>query len=115
MAAFAWMAALPAGAALAFGPVPGAGTLEWKFATGNRVWSSPAMSPDGSVVYVGSNDDSLHAVHAADGTAAWKFATRQEIVSSPALSPDGSTVYAGSLDDNLYAVHAADGTAARKP
>ena len=27
------------------------------------------------MVYVGSNDYNLYAVHAADGTEAWKFAT----------------------------------------
>ena len=89
----------------AFGPAPK--RLEWKFATGGGVVSSPALSPDGSTVYVGSWDDNLYAVHAANGTEAWKFATGGWVRSSPALSPDGATVYVGSEDGNLYAVHAA--------
>ena len=72
--------------------------------------SSPALSRDGSTVYVGSEDKNLYAVHAADGTEAWKFATGDIVESSPALSHDGSTVYVGSDDHNLYAVHAANGT-----
>jgi len=41
------------------------GTEAWKFATGDRVESSPALSPDGSTVYVGSDDGNLYALHAA--------------------------------------------------
>ena len=116
VAAFTWAASLPV--ATAFGPAV-AGTEAWKFATGGEVDSDPAVSRDGSTVYVGSGDENLYAVHAANGTEAWKFATgsyaRGYVGSSPTLSRDGSTVYVGSYDKNLYAVHAADGTAARKP
>ena len=70
VAAFAWTAALPV--ATAFGPAPANGTEAWKFATGDVVYSSPALSRDGSTVYVGSFDHNLYAVHAANGTAARK-------------------------------------------
>ena len=43
------------------------GTLNWKFATGGQVFASPVLSPDGSTVYVGSDDSNLYAVHAASG------------------------------------------------
>ena len=112
VAAFTWAASLPV--ATAFGPAV-AGTEAWKFATGSSVESSPALSSDGSMVYVGSGDGNLYAVHAANGTEAWTFATGDQVQSSPAVSRDGSTVYVGSNDNNLYAVHAANGTAARKP
>ena len=112
VAAFTWAASLPV--ATAFGPAV-AGTEAWKFATGGEVDSDPAVSRDGSTVYVGSGDENLYAVHAANGTEAWTFATGDQVQSSPAVSRDGSTVYVGSNDNNLYAVHAANGTAARKP
>ena len=78
-----------------------------------QCFSSPALSPDGSTVYVGSDDHSLYAVHAANGTEAWKFTTGDVLDNSiPALSPDGSMVHVGSSDTNFYAVHAANGTEA---
>ena len=40
-----------------------------------QVLSSPTLSADGSVVYVGSNDNSLYAVNMADGSKKWAFAT----------------------------------------
>ena len=88
--------------------------VAWKFATGDNVYSSPVLSPDGSTVYVGSYDDNLYALHTADGTKAWKFDAGYWVVSSLALSPDGSTVYVGCFGGLLYGVHAANGTEAWK-
>ena len=81
-----------------------AGAKKWTFATGDAVESSPTLSPNGTTVYVGSDDKSLYAVDAASGTQQWTFATGDEVDSSPTLSPDGSTVYVGSADHSLYAV-----------
>jgi hypothetical protein len=39
-----------------------AGTKRATFRTGDAVYSSPALSPDGSTVYVGSDDNDLYAV-----------------------------------------------------
>ena len=39
-----------------------------------QVRSSPILSPDGSVVYVGSYDNNLYAVNTADGSQKWAFA-----------------------------------------
>eukprot|EP00812_Abedinium_dasypus_P003020 NODE_13709_length_240_cov_81.778378.p2 GENE.NODE_13709_length_240_cov_81.778378~~NODE_13709_length_240_cov_81.778378.p2 ORF type:complete len:58 (-),score=11.01 NODE_13709_length_240_cov_81.778378:49-222(-) len=38
------------------------GTKMWSYQTGDYVVSSPALSLDGEVVYVGSQDDNLYAV-----------------------------------------------------
>jgi serine/threonine-protein kinase len=48
---------------------------KWSFATGGWVLSSPALSPDGSTVFVGSVDHSVYALSAADGSEKWSFAT----------------------------------------
>ena len=37
------------------------GSQKWAFPTGDEVQSSPTLSPDGAVVYVGSQDNSLYA------------------------------------------------------
>src|SRR5512146_2690449 len=80
-------------------------TSAWKFTTGARVLSSPAIS--GGVVYIGSSDRYLYAIDARDGMLRWKFQTRGAVASSPAV--EGGSVYFTSADGNLYAVGAADG------
>lgn len=88
------------------------GELVWKFQTGGRVFSSPAVS--GGVVYVGAGSIQpnvggyLYAVDTKTGLENWKFETSGEIDSSPAVS-DG-VVYVGSNDGYLYAVDAQSGT-----
>ncbi|MEF8847384.1 MAG: PQQ-binding-like beta-propeller repeat protein, partial [Candidatus Paceibacterota bacterium] len=47
------------------------GTLKWKYKTGDSVYSSPAISSDGTI-YVGSHDDHLYAIN-PDGTLKWKI------------------------------------------
>merc|ERR1712166_912037 len=86
------------------------GSKIWSFATGKYVDSSPALSIDGKVVYVGSTDTSLYAVNASTGSKIWSFATRGSVGSSPTLSSDGKVVYIGSYDNNLYAVNALTGS-----
>lgn len=73
---------------------------KWKFKTGGKVFSSPAVV-DG-VVYVGSADGNLYAVRASDGSLVWKFASRLSIASSPAVV--GGLVYFSSTDGSIYAV-----------
>ena len=36
---------------------------------------SPTVSSDGNTVYVGSYDDNLYAIDAANGTKRWSFTT----------------------------------------
>ena len=42
------------------------GTL-WAFDTGGDVRSSPALSPDGATLYIGSWDDKVYALPILDG------------------------------------------------
>merc|ERR1712195_457184 len=86
------------------------GSKIWSFATGKYVDSSPALSSDGKVVYVGSGDHNLYAVNASTGSKIWSFATGDGVNSSPTLSSDGKVVYIGSYDNNLYAVNALTGS-----
>ena len=77
-------------------------SLKWKFQTGAAVFSSPAIGSDGTV-YVGSDDDYLYALNAADGAQKWKFQIGT-FFSSPAIGSDG-TIYVGSKDNYLYAIN----------
>jgi eukaryotic-like serine/threonine-protein kinase len=77
--------------------------VKWKFPTGGRVISSPAVV-DG-VVYVGSTDGNLYAIDAVSGAQKWKFETKAWEVSSPAVV--SGVVYFLSYDGHLYALDAA--------
>ena len=85
--------------------------LKWKFKTQGRIVSTPAVS--GDLVYIGSADHRLYAVHRADGTLAWAFKRADlGVNSSPAVG--GGLVYFSSLDGNFYALDALAGTLAWK-
>ncbi|MHC1568770.1 MAG: PEGA domain-containing protein [Candidatus Syntropharchaeia archaeon] len=68
-----------------------AGSLKWKFKTGDNIYSSPAIGKDGTI-YVGSWDNYLYAIN-PDGSLKWKFETDYGVWSSPAIGEDG-IVYA---------------------
>lgn len=75
------------------------------FRTGGKIWSTPAVV--GDTVYVGSFDNKLYALDAADGAEKWQFPTDGVIVATPVVG--GGTVYAASFDRSLYAIDAATG------
>ncbi len=79
-----------------------AGAIQWTYQTGDKVFSSPAIGADGTV-YVGSDDNYLHAV-SADGTPLWTYHTGGDVRSSPAVDAAG-TIYVGSKDGHLYAIN----------
>lgn len=80
------------------------GNLKWKFLTGGKIYSSPAIDSNG-VVYVGSEDGNLYAVN-PNGTMKWKFPA----VGTPSCPSIGArgTVYIRSGSD-LYSINP-DGT-----
>ena len=53
---------------------PSTPLLEWKYATGSGIESSPAMGVDGTI-YVGSYDNNLYALNPTDGSLKWEYAT----------------------------------------
>jgi len=85
--------------------VPKFNSIKWKFQTGGRVISSPAVV--GRVAYFGSTDSNLYALDAASGSLKWKFPTQSWVTSSPAVA--SGIVYFESYDSNFYAVDAATG------
>jgi uncharacterized repeat protein (TIGR02543 family) len=79
--------------------------VAWSYATGNMVFTSPAVVE--GKVYVGSWDYNVYALDAATGALVWKYTTGNAVSSSPAVA-DGK-VYIGSNDHNVYALNAATG------
>ena len=79
------------------------------------VASSPAISNDGSKLFVGGggqglNDSNVYAMLSSDGSNLWQYNTGGAVKSTPAVSTDGSTVYVGSDDTNMYALSAQTGS-----
>ena len=87
---------------LAFGQEKQPGDLIWKFTTGGKVYSYPALGTNGTI-YIGSNDNNLYAVNPY-GSENWAFKTGGWVAGPPAIGKDG-TIYVGSLDKNLYAIN----------
>ena len=85
--------------------VPALDRIKWKFKTGAKVLSSPAVG--GGTVFVGSADHFVYALSAADGSVKWRYKTAGAVNSSPAVA--AGTVFVASLDGNVYALDAADG------
>jgi len=77
-------------------------TVKWQYQTGKNIHSSPALDSNG-VVYVGSDDQNIHAFY-PDGGLKWSFLTEGPVKSSPAIGDDG-TIYVGSNDQNIYALN----------
>lgn len=69
---------------------------------GTMHMSSPAISPDGSTVYVNAGT-SIYALYTSNGTTKWSYNFGTSTTGSCAVSPNGSVIYTGSGDGNLYA------------
>jgi len=81
------------------------GTLKWKFQTGGKVFSSPAVY--NGTIFIGSEDHNLYAINEKTGKMQWKFATHGAVHSSPAVYKN--VAYFGSFDGYYYAVNTVTG------
>lgn len=88
-----------------------------------QIYSSAALSPDGTKVYVATFDNTsgldrsrVLALNVADGTYAWDATTLPSFnpgfTSSPAVSADGSTLYIGCNDGKVYGINTTSGALA---
>jgi outer membrane protein assembly factor BamB len=78
------------------------GSLRWLYETESDIVASPALSADGSYLYVGSLSCKVCALVASNGSLLWCYETGGSVVSSPVLSSDGSSIYVSSLDGLIY-------------
>jgi len=74
--------------------------VKWKFKTGGKVFSSPAVLS--GIAIIGSEDKNLYAVDINTGKQKWKFTTGGATHSSPVIS--NGTIYFGSFDGYYYAI-----------
>ena len=79
--------------------------VKWKFATGNRVVSSPVIS--GKALYFGGDDGNVYALDSETGRQIWKTKTRGPVSATPAVV--NGMLYVGSYDGNFYALNADTG------
>ncbi|MGI8644005.1 MAG: PQQ-binding-like beta-propeller repeat protein [Thermomicrobiales bacterium] len=79
--------------------------VAWVVATSDEVRGSAEAG--GEMVYVGSYDGHLYAIHEPTGSVRWKCATRRGVVSRP-IARDDAIVF-GSEDHNVYAVSRSHG------
>jgi len=78
-------------------------TKLWSYQTGNWVVSSPALSPDGKTLYVGSVDHYFYAINAQNGNVLWKVLLGGPVISSPSISINGNIyVVASTLSSVSY-------------
>ena len=82
------------------------GEAQWTATTRGVVWSSPALSPDGSQVAVGSYDRHLRVYAVASGKQLWNYDTGNYVFSSPSYSRDGQVIYLASSAGVLLALSA---------
>jgi len=73
------------------------------------VLTTPAVSPDGSLVFFGGDDTLAYALHAQTGIVAWDYQARGKVRGSPTLNADGSLVYISSDENNLLVLVASTG------
>jgi len=75
------------------------GESAWTFATGDIIFSAPAVA--GDLVYVGAADKNLYALNTADGQVRWQFRADSG-VSSPTIA--GGAIFVGTEGGVLYAL-----------
>lgn len=113
MRAFGRLIALLAGVILVSAGNAQENVARWaaRFSNAWITYSSPALSPDGSTVYVGferGTTGGIAALVAGTGASRWVTNVTAAIDSSPVVGPDG-TVYVGSVNGTLYALRPANG------
>jgi eukaryotic-like serine/threonine-protein kinase len=77
----------------------------WSFKCEDEIRGTPAISQ--GLIYIGSYDNNLYALNAADGKFQWKYPTDGGVVTRPSVF-DGN-VYFGSEDKRLHVVSARSG------
>jgi eukaryotic-like serine/threonine-protein kinase len=78
----------------------------WHTAMSTIIYSSPVVS-DG-IMYLGANDNSVHAIDASTGAVMWRYNTNGPVISTPAVGYN--KIFFGSDDHKVYAVDKIAGT-----
>jgi hypothetical protein len=92
-------------------PASGSGQPQWSYATTAALMAPASFDPSDAKVLVGSNDNNIHAVKAADGTMfVTPYSTSNTVQAQPSVVPqafsqiNANTAYITSEDGHVYAV-----------
>lgn len=85
------------------------GSQRFEYRTGGSIVGAPALSPDGSRVYVSRKEKKLVAVDTTGGGMLWEYAFPDDLAAAPAVGTNGH-VYVGDLL-GTFAVVGPDGAA----
>ncbi|KAM3875855.1 beta-alanine-activating enzyme [Diretmus argenteus] len=81
------------------------GGLLWERVLGDRIESSAAVSPCGTLVIVGCYDGCVYFLCVASGETQWVFETGDAVKSCPTVDPLKGLVMVGSHDGHVYALN----------
>ncbi|GAB3894164.1 outer membrane protein assembly factor BamB family protein [Spirosoma agri] len=81
------------------------GSVNWRFSTGGKVYSTPALQKNRLVV--ASTDGTIYCLDKRNGKLNWKVETGKPIVASPLIN--GNVVYIGSSEGKFRALSLNDG------
>jgi outer membrane protein assembly factor BamB len=87
------------------------GQQKWLFEAEHElagIWTTPAMSADGSTIYFGANKGGIYAVNTRDGSKKWQFGIVGSIYSSVALDAAG-TIFTASTVGHVFSLSADSG------
>ncbi|EKX43059.1 hypothetical protein GUITHDRAFT_140903 [Guillardia theta CCMP2712] len=87
---------------------PKVGSEVWRNTTGGNIEHAPAVSADGTRVYVVSDDRQVYSLDAATGIKGWSYQSQQQFSTSPATSRADNKVYVAS-GQSLHALDAITG------
>ena len=85
------------------------GSMKWLFEAERElagIWTTPALSADGSTLYFGANKGGVYALNAANGSRKWQFPVYGSIYASSVLDNRG-VLYTGTTIEHVYAVDSA--------
>ncbi|MBV9582773.1 MAG: PQQ-like beta-propeller repeat protein, partial [Chloroflexi bacterium] len=72
------------------------------------IWTTAALSADGSTLYFGANKGGIYALNTQSGALTWQFNIIGSVYGSPALDA-GGTLYTGSTVGHVFSVSTSTG------
>jgi len=70
------------------------------------IWTTAAISADGSTIYFGANKGGIYALNAQSGTLKWQFNIVGSVYGSPALDATGA-LFTGSTVGHVFSIDTA--------
>ena len=85
------------------------GSEHWRFSVNGQLYASPAVSPEGDVLYLATMDWHVYALRSRDGSMIWEYRSTDSFMVTPLIHDD--VVYLGNMGGKLMALDAKTGNA----